>query len=277
LEKSKIAIYGTIKINESQYSFVGEMKSFERKEINYFNDNAYHDYLIEIDSVADNSIYKYHIKNQPILEKSYTSIVANDDSESYYSIIKDNNEKTKIGPFKNIVLLDNDYFFYSSSVGKVLNYRIKNASSNKNNFEEEKINHKIYYFNDIGIIKPDSQVILSPEFNDYNFLHNYNSKLFVLGQINFMKENFNKEYLSEETVKTGLFGKEKKKLITKSYPTQKQFIFIKYGLIDDSGIEIFEPIYDDIKLLSDELVRVKLKGKEITYLIDKFGNAKIAN
>jgi hypothetical protein len=272
LEKSKITTYRTIINNESHYNFVGE-----RKEINYYDGNAYHDYLIEIDSVADNSIYKYHIKNQPILEKSHTSIVANDDSESYYSIIKDNNEKTKIGPFKNIALLDNDYFFYSSSVGEVLNYRIKNPSSKKNNFEDSKINHKIYYFNDIGIIKPDSQVILSPEFNDYNFLHNYNSKLFVLGQINFMKENFNQEFLSEKTVKTGLFGKEKKKVITKSYPTKKQFIFIKYGLINDSGIEIFKPIYDNIMLLSDELVRVKLKDKEITYLIDKFGNAKIAN
>jgi hypothetical protein len=277
LDTSKFDNYGVFFNVKPNFNFVGEMKSSEGKEINYFRNRNYCGFLIEIDSIKDNSVYAYHIKNEPISEMIYSSIVAEDDVGNYYSIIKDNNEKTKIGPLKSIVLLDNDYFFYSSSVGKVLNYCIKNPLNKKDKFDDEDNNHKIYYFNDIGIIKPDSQVILSPEYNNYNFMHSYNSKLFVLGQINYMKENFENEYLSEQTVKSGLFGREKKKLIKQSNLYIKNFVFIKYGLINNSGIEVLKPIYDDIKLLTDELVRVNLNGKEFTYLIDMFGNATIAN
>ncbi|MFD2915829.1 WG repeat-containing protein [Psychroserpens luteus] len=282
----------------SIFSFINKFTKSEKKEstqnisytaaIPYHSDrydypeiDVSHPILVDSIIIENDSLTDYSLSQTKLVESSYypivyTSITAdtpynqrynyNDifstinnsrvDSGDGYCILKDENEEDLLKPFKNIILLENDFFLYSSGLAQNQEYIVQpkffeNNIYSTNNYYEYM--HYITKFNSLGLVKPDSQVIVS-ENSNYNTLHSYNDKLFVFGKIRFS----HRREVNPSNKKGHI-----------NFP----LIFVKYGLVNSSGVEVLKINYDKITLLSNELVRTQLNGKTETFYIDQYGNA----
>ncbi len=245
-----------------------------KKIINVKNDNFdynYHTYTYSIiaDSVIylkDNFIAKYRIRKSPINQIEYKYNEPTFSSST--STLRDNSGNILLGPYKKIEILSNDYFLYSSHEPKIIKYKLY---QNINDYINKSTSYNFTYYKSLGLINSNSEVIIS-ENKNYNTLLSYNNNLFVFGKVHFFYDNLMKKNKINKRNFWFTFNKYKKITNNQKNSYIKVYI-IKCALVNRNGIEILPMEYDNIKLLSNELVETEKNGIKKWFYIDEFGNA----
>lgn len=242
-----------------------------KKTIYRFNRNNQTPILINATRKNNESLLEYKLLHKTLTQARLYNI--NYIQNNNYAIIKDESDNVLIKPFSNIIVLENDFFLYSSHKAENNSYIIKkDLWDNTDGRIIEKDNaFNLITYPSLGLIKPDSQVIIS-ENENYNTLHSYNKKLFVFGKVSFSYDAKTKTFKENKKKKDGLrFFKNKFVDVQKSI--EFSLIFVKYGLINSSGIVVLDMEYDDIKLISEKLVLTNKNGVIEKFYIDDYGNA----